>query len=808
MDEHLPLTGVRVVETTDGRGELAGRYLADLGADVLLVEPPDGAPARRRPPLVDDVSVHFAVHHAGKRGVVADPRSQAGRRRLLDLLSTADIWIEGTRPGTLAAVGLDPRTVLERLPRLIIVSISDFGQWGPYAGYQATDGVLMAMAGHVGRSGKPGRPPLLPPHGLADDAAAIQAVWAAMLAYGNRERTGLGDHLDVSLFEAAAQVIDPAIGAVGTAVAGRNPLAVPRGRPTSALYPIYRCADGYVRLILLAVRQWQAMLAWMGSPPELSDPSLNNLFARMTNPAPIEAAIGRFVGDMTTDQVVAEGQRRSVPVAPVLTVPEVLAASHYRERGAFAEQTIAPGVSATVPSGMIEIDGVRVGPRGRAPAVGEHTGAVLAEPPRPGPRPAAPRPAPRLPLKGLRVLDLGVIVAGGEAGRLWADQGAEVLKVENSAFPDGARAAVQGLMNEQFAAAQRNKLGVGINLRSPRGIELIKRLVEVSDVLLENFKPGTLDGLGLGWDTLHAINPRLVMISSSAMGSRGPWSTWMGYGPLVRGAAGLTELWRYPDLEGSFCDGVTIFPDHLAARLLDAAALAAVLRARSSGQGAHIDCAQAEIILGMLATTLAMESLEPGYAAPGVGPTSVPWGVFPCAGDDEWCVITVRDDSDWRRLGGALGDPEWAGAPEMATTEGRRRAAAGIDARLSAWSRERSPVEVTRTLQAAGVPAGFMRRVTDLTEDPHLAARRFVRTLHQPWVEKPVLTENGPCLSLGMAEPDLRPAPLLGQHTREVCERVLGMTPPEIEALFSAGALEEAPAPEAAARPQDQRSVP
>jgi crotonobetainyl-CoA:carnitine CoA-transferase CaiB-like acyl-CoA transferase len=327
-------------------------------------------------------------------------------------------------------------------------------------------------------------------------------------------------------------------------------------------------------------------------------------------------------------------------------------------------------------------------------------------------------------------------------------------------------------------------------------VEVLKRLVARSDVLLENFKPGTLENLGLGWDVLHAINPKLVMVSTSAMGSRGAWSTWMGYGPLVRCASGLTELWRYPDIEGSFCDGVTIFPDHLAARLLDAAALAAVLRARSTGQGVHIECAQAEIILGVLATTIAMESVQAGHAVPGVGPTSTPWGVYPCAGEDEWCVITVRDDADWQRLAGALGKPEWALAPEMLGTEARRARARDIDADLSAWTSQRTPFDVTQVLQAAGVPAGLMRRVTDFAEDPHLAERRFMRTLDQPWVDKPVLTENGPCLALGIAEPQLRPAPLLGQHTREICARVLGMGADEIDALFAAGALEEVVAPD------------
>ena len=222
------------------------------------------------------------------------------------------------------------------------------------------------------------------------------------------------------------------------------------------------------------------------------------------------------------------------------------------------------------------------------------------------------------------------------------------------------------------------------------------------------------------------------------------------------------------------------------------------MRARATGQGVHIECAQTEIILRVLATTVAMESVQPGSARPGVRPTSAPWGVYPCAGEDEWCVITARDDADWQRLVHGLGNPEWAQKPEFATTEGRRDASSAIEAALSKWTRERTPAEVTELLQTAGVPAGFMRRVTDFAEDPHLVARRFIRTFDQPWVDRPVQTENGPSLALGIPEPELRPAPLLGQHTREICARVLGMSSDEIDALFEAGALEEVVAPVAA----------
>jgi crotonobetainyl-CoA:carnitine CoA-transferase CaiB-like acyl-CoA transferase len=160
------------------------------------------------------------------------------------------------------------------------------------------------------------------------------------------------------------------------------------------------------------------------------------------------------------------------------------------------------------------------------------------------------------------VLDFGVIVLGAEAGRLFADQGAEVIKIESRAFPDGAR-----ISPVHFAIGHRGSKSIGVNLRSPEGVDLVKRLVAQSDVVLANFKPGTLEKLGLGAQALREVNPGIVIAGSSAVGATGPWSGWLGYGPLVRCASGLTSLWRYRDDPESFSDSTTIHPDHYAARV-------------------------------------------------------------------------------------------------------------------------------------------------------------------------------------------------------------------------------------------------
>jgi crotonobetainyl-CoA:carnitine CoA-transferase CaiB-like acyl-CoA transferase len=770
-----------VIDMAEARGEMCGRLLSDLGADVVRVEPPGGARSRTQAPLHDGVSLHFATHNAGKRGVVIDHTSADGRERLLRLLDDADIWIETRAP-------VDTDVVRARNPGLVVLSITDFGLTGPYRDWVATDWTLLAMGGVLSRSGLPGREPLMPPGDMALQVTAMQATWAALVAYWNRLECGRGDHIDFSLYEATAQAIDPAMGTVGTAqVAG---YAETRDRPAPGPYPIFRCRDGHVRVVLLAPRQWHAMRAWLGEPEDLQDPELETIRGRALASDRVHAAFEQHFRERDKHELTLEGQARGVPIAPVLTPADVLAAEHFRARGAIARTELARGITADAPTGFAEIDGRRVRSGRRAPELGEHDDELFAEQARrdgTDPPVAADVGPVRRPLEGLRVLDFGVIVLGAEAARLFCDQGAEVIKIESRAFPDGARVSPV-----HFAIGHRGSRGLGVNLRTSDGVDVIKRLVARSDVVLANFKPGTLDKLGLGAQALREINPGIVVVNSSAVGATGPWSTWMGYGPLVRCISGLTSLWRYPDDDGGFSDSTTIHPDHYAARVTAIAALAALIGRRRSGRGAEIATSQAEAILMQTGKLLVEESLRPGavQATGNAGRHAAPWGIYPCAGDDEWCVVTVRDDDDWRRLRSALGDPEWAAGEDLATTTGRLARRAEIDERLTAWTRERRPREVTSTLQAAGVPAGFMQRAAEYEDDPQLQARDFLRTFEQPGLE-PMAIEHAPFRSELIPAPANAPAPEPGEHTRAICTGLLGMDPDDVDRLVASGVLEE-----------------
>jgi crotonobetainyl-CoA:carnitine CoA-transferase CaiB-like acyl-CoA transferase len=789
----LPLLGVTVVELTNDKSEMCGRFLADLGADVTLVEPPGGSAGRSSGPMHDDVSIPFAVRNLGKQSVEIDLESGAGRGSFRRLISSTDLLIETTGPGELAGLGLDYDSLHAFNPRLVVLSITDFGQTGPYRDYVATLPVLDAMAPVLCRSGKPGREPLLPPAGFAVEAGIGQAAWAAVVGLWNAQRTGVGDHIDFSIFEATGQVMDPAMGMVGTAMSA-TPQAVTwlsRDRPSTRPYPIFRCADGHVRIVLLSTRQWQAMGEWLGNPEGY--PPYGNISTRAHVVRAIEPMIIDLVKDKTMDELVDEGQRLGVPIAPVLTAPQVLSSDHYISRNAILHTEIAKGVWATVPNGYLYFNGDRAGIRGRSASCGEHNHRLAPEvPAQSSPFPRLNEPNPQRALAGVRVLDLGIIVYGAEIGRLFADQGAEVIKVENRAYPDGARIALGSDMNSNFAAGNRGKLSVGINLRSSEGLEIVKQLVAKSDIVLANFKPGTLESLGLGFEVLRAANPSIVVVQCSAMGSTGPWQRWMGYGPLVRCAAGLTNLWQYDDDPEFFGDVISAYPDNYCARMMAASGLAALIHSKRTGQAVDVSGAQAEIVLSALSTVFAAESVDPGSAfrVAHQGMDS-PWGVFPCKGDDEWCVITVRDDEDWTRLVAVVRD-ESLSDKTLATRDGRAAAADRVAKRLSEWTIQRSPREVQETLQSAGIPAGGMQRVDDFMKDPHLTDRNYLTVLNQPGVGLMTL-ENAPFGSRNSLPPEVRPAPFLGEHTREVLSTLLEFDDLQIHDLIERGVIEASP---------------
>lgn len=396
------------------------------------------------------------------------------------------------------------------------------------------------------------------------------------------------------------------------------------------------------------------------------------------------------------------------------------------------------------------------------------------------------------PFAGLRVLDFGVGAVGVEVGRFFAEYGADVVKVESSLAPDFIRTITPDGMNAAFASSSRSKRGLGVNLKDARGLELVRRLARSADVLIENNGAGVMDRLGIGYESLRAENPRLVYFSSNLTGSRGPWSSWIGYGPSTHPVSGMQHLWNFPEDEARPAGSTNVYPDHFVGRLGALAAVAGLFQRERTGLGYHAEAAQFEGAIGFIGDWLARESLSPGSVHPrgNASERGAPWGAYPCDGEDEWCAISVRSDAEWQALREVLGSPEWAARPELATTLGRIAARDEIDRHLSVWTRAQTPHEVMHRLQARGIPATALHHPAHELADPHLQARGYLQSFEQPQLGR--LVAEGPAFRASrLPAPIQRAAPMLGEHSREICREWLGFSDAEIDALFAAGVLEE-----------------
>jgi benzylsuccinate CoA-transferase BbsF subunit len=379
-------------------------------------------------------------------------------------------------------------------------------------------------------------------------------------------------------------------------------------------------------------------------------------------------------------------------------------------------------------------------------------------------------------------VEFAVFAAGPVISKHMANFGAEVIRVESHLNPDGFRAHYPPFADNQpgldrsgcFAVFNDGKLGVTLNLKAPEGVDLAKQLVARADVVIENFTPGTLNRLGLGYEALRAVRPDLVMLSSCNMGQTGPYAHHPGFGSMLSSLGGFTNLTGYPGESPLLNYGPYI--DFVAVGYGAIAVMAALDYRRRTGEGQYIDLSQYENGLQFVASALLDYEVN-GHLPERWGnrsPHAAPHGAFPCRGDDAWCTVSVTSDAEWAALRRALGEPAWAAAPELATLLGRKAQEDALEARLADWTRERTPREVMETLQAAGVPAAAVNTMGDLYADPQLAHRRYWRGLPHAAFGTFHYEAGGFTLSESPAQLDL-PSPLLGEHNHHVFRELLGL---------------------------------
>jgi crotonobetainyl-CoA:carnitine CoA-transferase CaiB-like acyl-CoA transferase len=816
-----PLEGLRVLDLTTGvAGPHATKLLADFGATVTKLEPPDGDRARREGPFPGDVpdleaSAPFLVFNTNKRSVVADLESGEGIALAHRLAWVSDVVVEDLAPGRLGELGLDLEGLRAERPELVTCSITPFGQDGPYAQLPASDLVLQAMGGAMYSTGHAEREPLRLGGEYALWQAGLAGALAIMLAVFRAEAGGGGDSIDVAIYETQAGGKDRRqLNLLGHAytgyVAQRRPAAF---AIASGVKP---CRDGFINL--LGFDRLKAMLTMVGRPdlaarPEIGLPA-HDVPRELVDE--IEAAYLGWALQHEMREALQIAQDHRVLGGMVYT----LADPTFRSRGVW-ERIEHPAAGALDYPGRPAILGSSPRPVARrAPLLGEHREEVLREVEEleRGARPraaGAPTSGLEPPLRGIRVLDLAVVWAGPFASQLLAEWGAEVIKMEpiNTVQPqtrpiDTSREGWMAGNPEEptwnrgvnFNCSGLDKRSFTGDIRTAEGRAAFLELVRISDVVVENNVPDTIERLGLTWDELSAVNPRLIYVRMPGLGLTGEYRNYRCWGNHLEAMAGHLILRAYPDATPEMA-GETYACDSVAGLTAAFATLVALRHRARTGEGQLVEVPQAEAFMQLLGVEYldyqmnerVRESVANDHR------THAPHNAYRCAGEDRWIAIDVEDDEQWRGLCGVLGLGELGADVQLATAAGRWRRRRELDRAIGAatatWSRE----ELFAALVAAGVTAGPVQDDGDAFRCPQLRAREWF----EPVTRDDLGTADYPGRLFKLratATPARRPPPKLGADNDYVYRGLLGWDAARVEALVAAGLVGTAYSEEALAR--------
>ncbi len=805
-----------MLDISDERGQLAGQILSDLGADVILVEPPGGSRSRRIGPFVagheDDpeASLWFWSYNRGKRSVVLDLGDDADRQRFLDLVRTADLLIDSAEPGVMAGLGLAHDDLAAVNPALVHTSITAFGQDGPKAGWRATDLTVVSAGMQMSLMGDRDRAPLRIPLDQGYLHTSAEAAAASLIALRERTLSGRGQHVDVSAQQAILQATQSY---ALSHLVGSAPTTRMSGGASAGPFNVRlrsHAADGYVSNTILfgeAIGPFgRRLFEWIHAEGECTDEDLNfewidfvaEVMSGRIPPSEydrIQDVAEAFTSKRTKAELLAAALERRLLMVPVATVADVVENEHYQIRD-FWRTIDMPSVDkpVRVPGPMAKLSATPLDVSSPPPKVGADTDTVLADLTR---RPEVPaevdpdRTGP--PLEGVKILDFMWVMAGPASTRVLADQGATVIRVESSTRIETAR-TIGPFRNDEGGAENSGlyqnmnagKLGITLDVNNPASRRVIEDLVRWADVVTDSFSPKAMRDWGLTYEELKAINPDIIVASTCLFGQTGPLSSLAGFGTMGASMSGFYEMTGWPDRPPAGVFGA--YTDYISPRYLSCVLLAALDHRERTGEGQYIDMSQAEASMAFLAPAVLDYEIN-GRMAPSLGnrhPEMTPHGAFPTAGDDRWITIAVEDDDRWRTVCRIAGfDDELAALDHDA----RRAREDELEERLAAWTAGRDGFELQEELQAAGVAAHVVQTAEDLVTDPQLVHRNHFREVAHAdhgtfWIEGPRFTMSRSTVELTDAGPSL------GQHTFDVLLGILDYDDETLSEVAASGVLE------------------
>ena len=792
------LCDVRVLDLSQN---IAGAYCSKLmvrsGAEVIKVEPPEtGDPLRSCGPFYQNQpglerSIPFLWFHTGKKSITLDVFSKKQRDDLLNLIRSVDVVVESYEPGVLQEHGLDFAEMSKVNPSVILLSITNFGQTGPYKNYHAEDITVYALSGQMFATGDPSQPPLNSGAFINQTTAGMHAYLAALLLLFRRSSDTQPRHVDVAILDAGRENLE--MKAMSSWRANANPSR--QRLSTAGMNPWgwYRASNGYIAILKGPFRYWSRLFSllptsWLldaffkvvlrarDSPQTLTRRIVFRLF-RFFNRY-VHWRVKGWAACRTTEEIMKAGTEQGLAFAPVHSLENAMASPQHESRGFFVEiehPVVGLHAYCRCPWPLNS-----VAAETRSPLLGEHHAEVLEAARNGGAdRPSRQHAAPSslgLPLDGLRIIDLTHIESGPHATRLLADYGAEVIRIENaSRFCIFRGLSTQNKAYDKQALwpqLNRNKRSLTLDLKSERERLMFTELLQMSDVVITNFREESLGQLGIDYDTLRKIKPDLIMVSMSAYGHTGPYASYPGFGGTIEAMSGLGSITKYHrDGKPQRIREMDVFNGVAGA----CAVMEAVVHRATMPEGQYIDMSQMEATThGLLGVHLLEHAMngEQTMAQGNRHSQYAPQGCYPCKGRDQWIVISIRDEQEWRALCESAGHLEGLKDPRFSTMEARRKHHDELDAVIAAWTKGWSHIELMNLLQRASIPAGAVLNFQEAVHDPHFRARNEFTNESYAGCEFMGL----PFKVSGITANTPRPGPALGQDNEYVICELLGRT--------------------------------
>lgn len=741
MSQTNPLSGIRVLDLTHYiAGPYCTKLFADLGADVIKIEKPgQGDGARGLHPFIGsephpEKSATFLYLNTNKRSVCLDLKGEEGRRKFKDLAASADIVVENFRPGVMAGLGLGYQNLARIHPGLVMTSISNFGQFGPYRDWQGTELTLSALAGMMYMTGVKDREPVKLGLSQLQYTAGVAAAVATLAAYRQRQLSGYGQWVDVS-------IVEPMINTIHQQTARYAYWGSIEQRGANADFPFFvETENGWLHISPL----WMQDLIDFVGLPELDDEKFKDLVQLRQNASKFKDLILPWFRAKDGFELFHSAQERGIPWAPVHDEAAILSCPQLEARDYFLEIEHPVAGKARYPGRYFYSEQIEKF-RGRpAPLLGQHTKEVLEgiegqKTRREGQALSQSsdfhKHSPLIPpLAGIRVLSTEHWAALPHATKYLASLGAQIITVEshNHSF-HGLEAKNTIAGGGLYQEGARNKISITLDMSKPRGAEIFKRLVQISDVVADNFSPRVMKNLGLDYAALKAVKQDIIVVSLSGYGHKGPWNLYRGYALTSEAAGGVVNFTGYADGPPTRPGG-TPFGDIIPALHAAWTILAALEYHDRTGEGAFIDMGMLEPGIGQLGEAIVHYSLT-GQAIPRMGnrdPNAAPSGCYPCQGQDKWITIAAVTEKQWQALVKVMGHPSWAEEDRYGSKERRLKNQDSLDERLKAWTADQDFMEIMKRCQEAGVPAGAVLNVREVMTNEHYMARGTFEVVQHP----------------------------------------------------------------------------